>query len=330
MDKLKLVIIGVVVAIFLFFIWAIFNIKNASDTTKIGIGQKSIELYFYDNKTNCSLDGNIYSGGTFIGNSKDGKFILFEEDYLNKFEQNSIFYIIGRTGYCFGEDNNLPFYRGWTFVDWDYLFTYEENETFTLELTPRQPRYYEEMQGFIRPDEVKEKLSSINTNPNKTLYENIKKIFWDFHMAYISDFHRFGKREYWQTPAETIKNKNGDCEDWTVTVLSLLRAYDPSLNCYMALWDTHTNIICQINRTFIIYDQDHITKTVVLDPNPNNEYIITQENKIALRSMRNSYFDDYGISADERMLSALFNEKELIIFEERNDFIDWALDRAEV
>jgi Transglutaminase-like superfamily len=44
------------------------------------------------------------------------------------------------------------------------------------------------------------------------------------NIAYESDEVRWGK-DYWQTPEETLSSRTGDCEDFSILLCSLLRAY---------------------------------------------------------------------------------------------------------
>jgi len=204
----------------------------------------------------------------------------------------------------------------------EYYFENKELVPFLSELDPRKPLYLEAMQGFIRPEEVVKRLSEIDINKNYSQLENMEKIFDSTYMNWVSDWARFKQKEYWQTPSDFILNKGGDCEDWAIYTLSLLRAYDTNLNCYAALWSTHVNVICQLNQTFIILDQDKIRSNLVLD----SEWSF-QENEIQVRTWKNNYLDSFGFSGE---LFGLFNEKEFIEFENNQDFIDWVLEKGEI
>ena len=131
--------------------------------------------------------------------------------------------------------------------------------------------------------------------------------------------------DYWQTPEETAKLKKGDCEDWAILILSMFREYNPSLNCYGALWETHMSVLCYSDSSFLIYDQAKTKFKTTLETENMDQEIVIQENKVAIRSMLNSYFSDYGISPNQRKLYSLFNEKELFIFNSTEDFVNWAI-----
>jgi hypothetical protein len=285
--------------------------------------ERTIELYFYDNKTSCQLNGEIYLEEEFIGESKNGIFILTEQEYDEKFNEDSTLSISGVTDNCFGKDTNLPFAEYWIIPDLEYYFEFNEQVPFETELTPRQPRYYAEMQGFVRPEEAESYFPKIEKyfKSNDT-EDNLDRIA-GYSMRYRDDSLLFRKSEYWQTPAETLKKGEGDCEDWAVATLSLIRTYNSSLKCYNALWETHISVFCYFDNKYLIYDQEGVKRGTYL--NREERYLGEQENKIKLREMRNKYFDFYGIPIKERKLHAIFNEKELIIFEDDEDFIDWAL-----
>lgn len=288
--------------------------------------QKETSLIFYDNKTQCKLNGDVYVDDVLLGKSKNGIFVLKEDDYKQKFRENSTLHIYGLTDYCFESNSNLPFVEYWIVPDLQYYFYYNENASFEASINPRSPRYYLEMQGFIRPSETEDYLNSeLRKYFKNNTEEDLDIIAKYMTISYISDWNLFKKSEYWQTPAETLKRKMGDCEDWAVTTLSLMRAYNDSIRCFNALWQTHMSVFCYFNNNFIIYDQDRVKFKTRLNTENTQDYIVKQENQIAIRKMRNNYLDEYGISPGETKLSAVLNEKELVIFEEDEDFVNWAL-----
>ena len=180
------------------------------------------------------------------------------------------------------------------------------------------PKTYEEAQLLIRPEEAKPYLKNFNLNKEK-IQENLDKIMTSMKITYFHD-----GIDYWQTPEETLSKRRGDCEDWAIAKTSLVRAYAP-VDCYVIVWQTHASVLCHIGNGFTIYDQGELIKNIVIDENPENESIITQENKINFRMNLNNYFKEYGIPSDERKIQTIFNEKELIFFEDNEDFINWAL-----
>ena len=74
---------------------------------------------------------------------------------------------------------------------------------------------------------VKEALRAILGGPpyelSKTGFDDIRD--WvATNIDYKSDEQRWGE-DYWQTPEETLSYSSGDCEDFSVLLCSLLRAY---------------------------------------------------------------------------------------------------------
>lgn len=320
----KIIIFSIIGVLGFFFIIGLFvpEIDIQDDSTNEELGGEAAILYFYDNKTNCSLNGDIYSGDSLIGKVVNGRYNLSDDDFA-KINPEELFFIQGRTDYCFGNNFNLPFYRAWTYVDWAYLQQYGGEEIFEVELTPRQPTL-EEIPGFIRPEEVEERFSRIEFDEGNSEIENVDKILQYTYMNWASDSAKFGQMDYWQTPADFIRNKGGDCEDWAIYFISLIMRHNPELDCYLAGWSTHMNVICSIDKTYIIYDQNKIRELIKLGKDETS-----QETKIRLRQWRNGYFNDFGISPDEAQLFYLINQNEIILFEDgREDFIDWCVNNA--
>jgi len=280
------------------------------------------KLSFYDENYNCSLNGEIYLGNISVGPSKNGEFFLSREDY--ELYWNGEIGIEGLSDFCFGKDLNLPAVAYWNIEDLEYYFETGESIEFISNLDLRAPVYPKAMQGFIRPEEVEERYSQIRINENKSDLENLETIFRSSYMNYVSDQGKFGKGEYWQTPSNFIATKGGDCEDWAIYMESLLQRYNSEIDCYLAVWYTHANVLCNFNKTFIILDQEKVRKNLVLDEN-----LILQDNQIKTRSWRNNYFETYGIDPDERILFYLIKGDEIIEFENgQEDFIDWVLKKG--
>ena len=263
-----------------------YSIQN-EEANSIQEKEKNIVLAFYDKKTNCSLDGNLYFDEKYVGQIKERKF----ETQLDEYSSVKVIKVNGTTNSCFEKNANLPFT-----IYFENL-TLNKNMDFEAELNPRFPSYPEEMQKFVKPEEVVETLEKMYLDYNLTNIEAVEKIFNRFYMNYASDSDKFGIAEFWQTPKDYLTSKSGDCEDWAIMFLSLIKAHNPKTQCYLAIWDSHANVICNFNQTFIIYDQDRIRKAISIDKNPDNDFSVTQENKIKARGWKKSYFEAYGLDA---------------------------------
>ena len=91
------------------------------------------------------------------------------------------------------------------------------------------PATQSEFKSYVTPESkaVKEALQDILGDPPYTLsqlgFDDIRNWVAD-NIAYKSDGERSG-RDYWQTSEETLSYRTGDCEDFSILLCSLLRAY---------------------------------------------------------------------------------------------------------
>lgn len=283
------------------------------------LGEGYTYLYFNDNKTGCEMNGDIYIDNEVIGSTTNGSFLLFK----NYLENKNNLSIRGYTSDCF-EDTGFLYYRTWNINNLTDIFEYSKVNLILLDYSPRQPIEYIEMQDFIRLEETESFIDKMN----KSLVGPIEKdldILSKTKIKYIEDIDLFGEMEYWQTPYETLSRGEGDCEDWAITILSLMRKYNNNIDCYNLLWRNHVSIFCYFDNNFIIYDQDKTKFKTKLDLIDDNEYNLGG-NRNRIREMRDDYFRYYGLKGDERDLFLIFNEKEMIVVNENEDFLDWALD----
>jgi hypothetical protein len=91
------------------------------------------------------------------------------------------------------------------------------------------PTTESEFKSYITPEcpSVKEALQDILGDPPYELsqvgFDDIRD--WvALNIDYMSDEERWGE-DYWQTPEETLSYRTGDCEDFSILLCSLLRAY---------------------------------------------------------------------------------------------------------
>ncbi len=91
------------------------------------------------------------------------------------------------------------------------------------------PATESEFNSYITPEcpSVSDALYNILGDPPYELsqvgFDNIRD--WvAVNIDYISDEKRWGK-DYWQTPAETLSYRSGDCEDFSILLCTLLRTY---------------------------------------------------------------------------------------------------------
>lgn len=279
----------------------------------------SIKLSFYDKNTNCKLNGEVYIDDKLAGKTGEAVFKLTKEQYY--LNEGKILCIFGKLDDCFKE------YENWLYEN---CFILELNVTdekfekssvfpFQADIQPRQP-YKRAMSQFAEPDKVVGYLPKIKLGYLPVW--NIRKIlrFVKSDMEYIND-NFFGKSEYWLTAEETLRLKKGDCEDWASASLSLIKAYNRSLNCYNIVLPTHMSIFCYINSEFYIFDMNlDETKSKIM-----GNWNIEQE-KQKLRVFLDRYFISYGISENTRKILYAFDEAEFYEFKDNEDFINWMLE----
>lgn len=294
--------------------------------------EKSIELLFYDNITKCPLNGEIYIGSQSLGNFSNGTYLLNKTEYNSEFFYNITLSIMGETSPCFGNNKGFKFYRSWEVYDLNYSFENNLSVPFEIELSPRQPVYFEEIQGFIRPEEAMpylEKMKEYYTFENDT-FKDLKKIN-DYMMfiSYHTTLDQYREINYWALPRETLASQQGDCKGWSTSFLSLVKAYNPSLKCYLMGLTTHLSVLCyyEDNGIFIIYDQERINAGGVV-----SKAFGTAQNEINMQTLLNNYFEEFGLNSDEREIQYLISEKEIILFnkEDHNkDFVNWTINQLD-
>jgi predicted transglutaminase-like cysteine proteinase len=81
-------------------------------------------------------------------------------------------------------------------------------------ITPECPSVKEALQGI---------LGAPPYEPSQAGFDDIRDWVAD-NIDYMPDEERWGK-EYWQTSEETLSYRTGDCEDFSILLCSLLRAY---------------------------------------------------------------------------------------------------------
>lgn len=93
----------------------------------------------------------------------------------------------------------------------------------------RSPTTESEFKSYIMPDcpSVKEALQDVLGDPPYELsqagFDAIRNWVAD-NIDYKSDEAQWGE-DYWQNPEETLSYRTGDCEDFSILLCSLLRAY---------------------------------------------------------------------------------------------------------
>jgi len=277
---------------------------------------RQVVFYFYDENTNCSLDGYVFSGNKTIGKAQDGYFNLTLENYQENFNSQENISLFGKLGSCFQENSEFLFDKYWqAFEIEEYYFKGDSLFKFKTFINLHNPAR-RELMGFIQPEKTYSELTNVELTENNL--EDLSKInnYLNSKINYTKDWN-FNKAEnYWQTPSETLERAQGDCEDYNAALLSLFLAYNSSLNCYNLIFSSHVTTFCKIEEYYIYYDQG---KTELKKQISNKN----AEAKAQLNELRQEYFEYYGINDSETRAYYAFNDNSFIEFISENGLTDW-------
>lgn len=281
--------------------------------------KKEVYFTFIDEEYGCELDGEFLFNDNRVGPIKDSNFTFTVEQFKayradeDRFCVNGVFSNCDYDGWRI--DTNC-----WTIILNESSFDGSSGKL-GIRFLPRNP-YNFAMTNFVRPDDVKWYLDTIGFEGGLSdIEDDIDRIHRRMSSkSYIYDVVTFGK-DHWRLPNETLGTLQVDCEDWSTTFLSLLKAYEPSLKCYNMLAPGHLTTVCKIKDKYYIFDQKEIKISTVISPGDS-----LYDRKRSARSWLNSYFRDYGFKAKYKSILAVFDEKDYIAFNDTNEFIEWVLD----
>lgn len=91
---------------------------------------------------------------------------------------------------------------------------------------------------------------------------------------YVPDIVNYNKKDYWATPFEFFKNRGGDCEDFAITKLALLRDIGIKDKMYF--------------RVFKLKNKNHLTLLI----KEKDHYLELDNNLLYVRKL-------YGINKEE-------------------------------
>jgi hypothetical protein len=156
--------------------------------------------------------------------------------------------------------------------------------------------------SYITPEcqAVKEALRDILGDPPYELsqagFDDIRD--WvAINIDYMSDEERWGE-DYWQTPEETLPYRTGDCEDFSILLCSLLRAYGiDAERVYVALG---------------VDDEEYRHAFLIEDWNHDGEWRRIESQAPAQLSSWHSWFgltkSNFDSELDEYEITAAFND----------------------
>jgi len=157
-----------------------------------------------------------------------------------------------------------------------------------------------EFKSYITPESqsVKEALKDILGDPPYELsqagFDDIRD--WvSINIDYMSDEERWGE-DYWQTTEETLLYRTGDCEDFSILLCSLLRAYGIGAK--------------QVYVTLGINDEEDGHAFLIEDWNNDGEWRRIEPQAPAQLSSWHSWFGllNHDSRLDEYEITAAFND----------------------
>jgi len=272
-----------------------------------------VTFYFYDENSNCPLNGYLFLNDNLIGKTNKGYFNLNYEDYLPIYDKKGNISLFGILGDCF--DSEMYFHKYWDMpiLDEDY-FLQNSLFNFKTKIVLNNP-HNKEFLSFVDSKGVKEELDSIALT-NQVL-DDLTQInnYLNKKIKYVKDWDFNNENNYWQTPKQTFSLMQGDCEDYSTTLLSLFLAYNNSLNCYNIIFTSHVTTFCKIDKYYVYYDQEKTELKKEIN------YRTVEERKVALEKLKDEYFNHYGIN-DSETAGYAFNDKEYFRFSNNAEFID--------
>ena len=302
--RFVLALSSLIVVTFLFVLFLVFIVPNLIGYSVEDSGGQ-VQFYFFDESE--GLEGYVFSGDKLIGKTSDGYFNLSYENYQDNLNLEKNLSLFGKL------ENGLYFDKYWgSFEIKRYYFEGESVFNFEAKIDLNNPSR-RDLSGFIQPENVKEELKEIELK--KKVIEDLSLIndYLNEKITYVEDWE-FNKENYWQEPSETVTLGQGDCEDYSTTLLSLFLAYEPSLNCYNIIFSSHVTTFCKIDEEYIYYDQG---KTEL-----RKEIEWYSDVNVQLEELKEEYFEDYGIDESERAHYS-FNENSFFEFESEENFIKW-------
>lgn len=310
-EKLRLFITIAIASIIILIFLIPLKLTAYSDSER----KKQVQFYFYDEQINCSLNGYVFVGNELIGKTENGYFNLSYENYENNFKNQENISLFGSLKECFNLD--LFFDKYWeNFEIQDYYFFGESVFIFKTKINPTNPSK-RELLGFIQPGKLESELSSINLN--QEILKDLSEInnYANNKISYVKDWDFNKETNYWQTPFQTLNLRQGDCEDYSTTLLSLFLAYNSSLNCYNIILSSHVTTFCYISNYYVYYDQGKTELKKQINK------INVEETKSLLKKLNQDYFGHYAIIENESKAYYAFNDNQYIEFSDEDDFIDW-------
>jgi predicted transglutaminase-like cysteine proteinase len=145
-------------------------------------------------------------------------------------------------------------------------------------VTPQEQTVTQALQEALATDDT-----AVSDAPSHTVVDINKMWLWVYsNIKQTSDFALHGVSDYWQTPTETLALKAGDCEDFAILMVSLLRAYCvPQDQVYVAVGDDvnkdwHAFVLERYSYgAWVEFDPEYVDDAVLLDGDTPLPYTIS-------------------------------------------------------
>lgn len=174
-----------------------------------------------------------------------------------------------------------------------------------------------EMIRLIRPEETEHMLGTIFLQGKP--HEDLKSIGTYLGTKRKPQVHRLMNYNRWLAPSETLKSPQIDPEDFSVLMLSLLKEYDPSLECYNVGVSGFITTYCKLDDIHYILGYEENLKSW-----GDAQYEI-KDRKIRLSANLIDHLSRCNVVMDYDKEIFVFNEKEFIQFSTFDEFLEWAI-----
>jgi predicted transglutaminase-like cysteine proteinase len=149
-----------------------------------------------------------------------------------------------------------------------------------------QPSTINQMKLLVTPQALQEALAIVDTavsdTPSNVASINKMRLWVYSNIKQSSDDDLHGVNDYWQTPAETLALKAGDCEDFAILLVSMMRAYGaPKDQVYVAVGNDangewHAFIVERYTYgAWVEFDPEYLNDAVLLVGNTSFPYKIS-------------------------------------------------------
>lgn len=175
---------------------------------------------------------------------------------------------------------------------------------------------------------------------NDKLWQDYKKIYdWIVdNIDYSSDSYTpvlpqsisgviSWKREYWRTPTETLADKNGDCEDMALLLISMMENYT---NRAYGVWILSiSSEVPESKGHMAVAFPVQGDKLTILDPAGNyytgipSQYLRSD----SIAGAVNSWLSHWSIEMPDAFIDEVMSEKVYHQFSSSDEFITWASQR---